>query len=333
MVTLSAAEPSNASIATSLPSGMVAVFVGGTSGIGGHALRSFAEQARSPTIYPRRPVAGSRRPHHIRLHQAESRRTVHVHPVRRQPFEQCCAGLRADSVTDQEYQSPWLTDRCATSETTEGLYKAYVLPVTSRILFSLCLLPALQRAAGLRRVVSVFAAGHEGPFDETDWAGYCSKHPIMARGHTAAMITMAHNTLAGQESPGRELHPQLPGRRQDQLWQGCQGLHGCGARGARAARAAAPQVPLHRGLYGATSAAIPPANGAAGAGVPLSDGMPVSVGADGRPGSGSYNLDAMCERASDAVQKRLGEAKESGAENRLWAHIMREIKEITDKDY
>lgn len=51
MVTLSAAQASNASIATSLPSGMVAVFVGGTSGIGGHALKSFAEHTRSPLIY------------------------------------------------------------------------------------------------------------------------------------------------------------------------------------------------------------------------------------------------------------------------------------------
>ena len=51
MVTLSVAQASNASIATTLPSGMVAVFVGGTSGIGGHALKSFAEHARSPLIY------------------------------------------------------------------------------------------------------------------------------------------------------------------------------------------------------------------------------------------------------------------------------------------
>lgn len=51
MVTLSAAQASNAKIATSLPSGMVAVFVGGTNGIGGDALKSFAAHAKSPRIY------------------------------------------------------------------------------------------------------------------------------------------------------------------------------------------------------------------------------------------------------------------------------------------
>lgn len=51
MVTASAAEASNAKIATTLAPGMVAVFVGGTSGIGEHALKSFAQHAKSPKIY------------------------------------------------------------------------------------------------------------------------------------------------------------------------------------------------------------------------------------------------------------------------------------------
>ena len=51
MVTLSAAEASNAKIASSLPNGMVAVFVGGTSGIGEYTLKNFAQHAKKPRIY------------------------------------------------------------------------------------------------------------------------------------------------------------------------------------------------------------------------------------------------------------------------------------------
>lgn len=51
MVTLSATETSNSRISSDLPAGLVAVFVGATSGIGEYALKEFARQAKSPKIY------------------------------------------------------------------------------------------------------------------------------------------------------------------------------------------------------------------------------------------------------------------------------------------
>lgn len=51
MVILSAVEASNSRISTALPAGLVAVFVGATSGIGEYALKAFAQQAKSPKIY------------------------------------------------------------------------------------------------------------------------------------------------------------------------------------------------------------------------------------------------------------------------------------------
>ncbi len=221
-------------------------------------------------------------------------------------------------------------------ETEEGLTKAYVLPVTSRIHFSLALLPALQRASGLKRVVSVFAAGYEGPFDESDWADYGSKHPIQARGHFASMITMAHNVLA-KRAPDVSFIHNYPGAVKTNFGKDAKGVM-------VAVRTAlvllGPLFLKYRSIeessvvqiYGATSAAFPPADGAA-AGVALPEGMSVSVGADGKAGSGSYNLNAMCERASDAVEKRLAEARKSGVEDRLWEHLVGEIKDITGRNY
>lgn len=51
MVHYSTVKSSNASIASSLRSGLVAVFVGGTSGIGKYTLKELARQAKKPRIY------------------------------------------------------------------------------------------------------------------------------------------------------------------------------------------------------------------------------------------------------------------------------------------
>ncbi len=51
MVTLSEVHASNARIASTLPAGLVAVFVGGTSGLGEYALLALAKHARSPRVY------------------------------------------------------------------------------------------------------------------------------------------------------------------------------------------------------------------------------------------------------------------------------------------
>lgn len=51
MVSLSDVQASNAQIATSLPAGLVAVFVGATNGIGESTLKEFARNARQPRVY------------------------------------------------------------------------------------------------------------------------------------------------------------------------------------------------------------------------------------------------------------------------------------------
>lgn len=51
MVALSDVRSSNDRIASSLPVGLVAVFVGGTSGIGETSLKQFVKHARQPRVY------------------------------------------------------------------------------------------------------------------------------------------------------------------------------------------------------------------------------------------------------------------------------------------
>jgi NADP-dependent 3-hydroxy acid dehydrogenase YdfG len=51
MVAFSDVEVSNSMISTTLPTKLVAVFVGATSGIGEYAMKAFAQQTTAPTIY------------------------------------------------------------------------------------------------------------------------------------------------------------------------------------------------------------------------------------------------------------------------------------------
>lgn len=51
MVTLASVLASNSQISTSLPAGLVAIFVGGTSGIGEITLKKFAKNTRQPRAY------------------------------------------------------------------------------------------------------------------------------------------------------------------------------------------------------------------------------------------------------------------------------------------
>lgn len=51
MVSLSEVEHSNSSVASTLPSGLVAVFAGATAGIGETALKAFAKYTVKPKIY------------------------------------------------------------------------------------------------------------------------------------------------------------------------------------------------------------------------------------------------------------------------------------------
>ncbi len=51
MVSLSQVRASNSGISTALPAGLVAVFVGGTSGIGEISVKTLARYARKPRVY------------------------------------------------------------------------------------------------------------------------------------------------------------------------------------------------------------------------------------------------------------------------------------------
>ena len=174
MVTYSAVKASNAQIAMSLPIGIVAVFVGATSGIGEYTLKEFAKHTKAPNVYfiGRSSEAGSRIQKECQAINAEGTFT----------FIQKDAGLvkNVDSVCNEIkakvntinllFLSTGTLD--FNTETIEGLRLAIALVHYCRARFILNFLPELRAAKGLKRVVSCFTATKEGPVFADDISGY-----------------------------------------------------------------------------------------------------------------------------------------------------------------
>ncbi|KAK7212721.1 hypothetical protein V2G26_019899 [Clonostachys chloroleuca] len=339
MAYLRIAKSSNAKLTTALPKEMVAVFVGATSGIGEFALKAFAEHAKTPRIYfvGRSQEDATRIISECQKLNANGQYTFIRADVSllNKVDEVCQEILSKETYINLLFQTQ---GSIRTDKTSEGLPISYVLPVTSRILFALNLLPAIQRATSLKRVVSVFAAGFEGPFSESEWTEYASTHNLMkARGHLSSMITMAHNVMARQAPDVAFVH-NYPGSVKTKFGRDASGVLGGVLKVATVLFHVVPnrlffQDPSDCGehqLYLATSARFPPAQGDA-AGVAVSDGVSVARGSDGLSGSGSYNINYHGENASADVDALLAKAKADGAEDRMWAHILEEIKQVTGK--
>ncbi len=211
----------------------------------------------------------------------------------------------------------------------------YVLPVTSRILFAINLLPALQKATGLKRVVSVFAGGYEGFFDDQDWAGFPARKLLKSRAHVASMLTMANNVMSRQ-APDISFVHNYPGAVKTNFGKDVKGPVAAVGRVAFSLIGniifdyLSPAECGARQLYAATSSRFPPVTGDA-VGVPLPKHISKARGTDGKPGSGSYTVNFDAENVSLDVDKLLAKAKADGAEEKLWTHILAEIEQARSK--
>ncbi|KAJ6261459.1 hypothetical protein Dda_4129 [Drechslerella dactyloides] len=179
MVALDTIRASNAALKGKLPAGLVALFVGGTSGIGEHTMRVFYETAPSPRVY------------FMGRSQSSADRIIEslkpLNPDGHLEFIQTDASLlknvdeasRKFSEKEKELNLLVMSQGFLTLEgrveTTEGIDTKLALNYFSRARFIQNLLPALTAAASNSnnpigaRVISVLSAGHEGPINFSDF--------------------------------------------------------------------------------------------------------------------------------------------------------------------
>lgn len=204
----------------------------------------------------------------------------------------------------------------------------------SRLRFITNLLPLIQRASTLRRVVTVAGGGFEGPLDSTDFQA--RRVPLFElKGHLSSLISLGLEAVA-RTAPEVSFVHDYPGTVQTGILRGGKGLMVLALRAYIYLLGRWVCVPIdesgERHLYFATSARYPPAIAATenGSGVQLGDGVDVAQGTNGQIGSGVYSIGWDGESASPAVQELLVGLRSKGMVEEIWQHAQSELKRITE---
>ncbi|GAB1318452.1 Short-chain dehydrogenases/reductase [Madurella fahalii] len=353
MVSLEQMRASNARIPRSLPPGLVAVFVGGTSGIGETTMKKFAKHTVQPRIY----FIGRSEQSAIRI-LAELQT---LNPAGEYQFLQADVSLlqNVDHVCREIYTKEKLVNllflTCGTmvtgQETVEALYYPTAVTYYARIRFIANLLPLLQKASALRRVVSVYGGTKEGLLDPSNFPGCYippDAHPRQARAHLSAMTTLALESLA-LEAPDVSFVHAFPGCVRTNLGRDvrrCRRGRGAGMRGllakVRVVGASVGALPVaeagERQLFLATSARFPARDGvdvALTSGVRLrdDDGVSVARGSDGLEGSGVYSVGFDGEAGGPKVEELLRRLRGEDLVRRVWVHTVAEFIRVTGSEF
>lgn len=218
MVSLQIVQQSNARLAT-LPKGLVALFIGATSGIGQSALEQFAQHASAPRIYT---VA---RPQTVASHEKLLSSLQEANPDGTYNLITADVSLisEVDKVVNDIKQSETKLDLLFLSagfmafegrkDTSEGLDPSMTTRYYSRLRAVEQLLPLLNKSTtSSPRVISVLAGGLEAPLNESDldlrdpnnWTTWNSSL------HSATMCTLAFEVLS-QQNPDVSFVHWCPG--------------------------------------------------------------------------------------------------------------------------
>ena len=351
MVSLTAVKASNELLATTLLN-LVAIFVGGTSGIGEYSLKSFAKHTRQPRVYfiGRSQEAGDRI-------KAECQK---LNPGGEFIFMKSDTSLirNVDAVCNEikkkeksinilfmttgtlspTGKSVLLEDGLGyvlifAAKTEEGLMTALSLAHYSRIRFTLNLLSLIQSAPALRRVVSVFCGTKEGPIDvnDLDYRHGPTFPPLAARGHASSLVTFGLEGLARQAPDVSFIHG-FPGAVKSNIARDLKGFPYLMITGVYKVVGRWVYIPEEevgeRHLFLATSSKYASLKVEAD-GLELLNSVQVARGTDGNVGSGVYSIQQNCESAVPEVEKLLAGFRKEGIVEKVWAHTEAEFKRIT----
>ena len=182
-------------------------------------------------------------------------------------------------------------------------------------------------------MVSVLAAGKEGPIDANDFQGMHVSF-LSLRGQGASMMTLGLEAVA-RNAPTVSFIHDFPGAVKTGMGRDVTGVTGTVLR--TVFKVIGPfhtWTPIEecgdRHVFYTTSAKYPPANPKGdGSGIALTDVVTVAKGTNGEVGSGVYSLTGDGESSGPTVEKVLSDLRDSGMVDQLWKHTETEFKRIT----
>ncbi|MCJ1398438.1 hypothetical protein MMC11_001636 [Xylographa trunciseda] len=340
MVSLTDVQASNSSISSSLPAGLVAVFVGATSGIGEYTLLQFAKHARQPRVYfvGRSQEAADRITSECKALNPEGQFIfLKADTSLLSNVDDVCRKIKSKEAVVNLLFLTTGTLRIG-EKTAEDLHYSAALVTYSRSRFIVNLLPLIQRAPSLRRVVSVLCAGKEGPVDMTDLQGWKMTNLLAQRGAGASMVTMSLEALA-RKAPDVTFIHNFPGSVKSNLIRGGEpriiAVMGFVSKILGVfVNSFVPSVECgERHVFLATSAKYPAGKGGeAVTGVPLPKGVAVARGVDGQSGSGVYSIDQNGESTGPKVEELLAGFRRDGSVEKVWQDTEAQFQRITGRD-
>ncbi|BAE58940.1 putative short-chain dehydrogenase [Aspergillus flavus] len=299
---------------------LVAVFVGGTSGIGEATAKQLAAIIEFPTIYlvGRNGSAGSRITQELTtLNPRGTFEFIKSDVSLLREVDTTCQHIqRKERMVDLLFMTP---GHLATrkNDTVEGLDNNHVLRYYARMRFIHNLLPQLEAAEFPARVVSVLAAGREGEIDESNFDLQVSFSFGTAATYGATMNSLAMEYLAAKHPSVTFIHT-FPGVVQTPLMKSSFGYILGSVIGLVAKLMSISEKESgERNVFIATSTAYPPATRAGERSV---DGVGVAVASTGKLGCGSYLLDYDGKDVTN--QTLMRSYREREYLTKLWDHTL-----------
>ncbi|CZT43558.1 uncharacterized protein RSE6_03619 [Rhynchosporium secalis] len=344
MVALDIVHASNARL-RELGPGLVALFVGGTSGVGEFTLKAFVKHSDSPRVYlvGRSETAAGRiikeceglnRDGKVEFIKADVSELAEV--------DRACKVIQQKEKTiNLLFQTPGNSNMRGRDESPEGLDRKQSLSFWARMRFISNLLPQLRSASNnspnFARSVSLLGAGNSyGTIDLRDIELKNSFSAYKNAAHTIIMNDFMAEQYGAREPGITFIHtePSIVNTgfaRELPLW-------------ARVgSKVLTPLLyPLfvgadetgERQLFHATSGMYPPAKPASSApfasGVPGPNGLSVLAGANGQVGSGGYLVSWKGERAKKAKLSGMDQEEVSKTIWEKTAEMFRNVEKINE---
>ncbi|KAG2162853.1 hypothetical protein VTO58DRAFT_110288 [Aureobasidium pullulans] len=332
MVALETIRASNSRIASTLPSGLVAIFVGATNGVGEATVRQFAKYASAPRVYliGRSQDAGTRIVNECRALNAKGEfNFISKDTSLMRNVDEICETIKQK---EKSVNLLFLTiGTLQTGKTTvEGLHYPAAIAVHARNRFINNLLPLINNATSLRRVISVFIATLEGEIQMDDFQGWHMK--LMANRDHAASITTLSLESHHKDNPNVSFVHNFPGVIKSGITRGTSGVVLTALKAVVRIFGSLFYMPAEeagdRHVFLSTSARYSAGEKDEAAGVPLSVAPDLSFarGTDGELASGVYSINASGESAGEKVEDALASLRSRGMTQKVMDIINTDIE-------
>jgi NAD(P)-dependent dehydrogenase (short-subunit alcohol dehydrogenase family) len=325
MVSLDIVRKANSSLRTKLPK-PVALFVGGTSGIGRSTLRQLALNTEAPKAYIVGRSEKNARPLLKELRQLNplgSYNFVEADVSLISNVDKACESIKQrEKALDLLFMTPGGLSLVGRRETSEGIDKLFALRYYARMRFVQNLLPLLEAAEHQPgRVVSVLGGGFEGNIRADDLDLKHNYNIVSCAMHSVTMTSLAMEHLAASHRASFvHVFPGLVGTNiyTNSFSPLLAAVYNYGAWPLMYPFSVDIEESGQRHLFHATSARYSD-NIIKKSGVTSAhDEDRVAMGSDGVPGSGAYLMNWKGE--TSAAGKKMQKLRAQEMARKIWDH-------------